>query len=55
MLRNPAYGGVACFGKTRVAAEPCATPFAGAAGGHTEQCQSRTPARGLDRDPGAGA
>ena len=57
MLRNPAYRGAACFGKTRVAARIRVTRALRRRGGivSSEQCRPRACARGVDRDPGAGA
>ena len=55
MLRNPAYKGRACFGKTRVAPRQRVRPPRGSDGfTGTQQCRSRAAARRLDRDPGAG-
>lgn len=56
MLRNPAYKGLACFGKTRLAerqriTRPLRLRWRICS---TQQRQSRAPARGVDRNPGAG-
>ena len=57
MLRNPAYRGAACFGKTRVAGAN--SRHAGAASARWNRLQQqrrpRAAARGVDRDPGARA
>ena len=56
MLRNPAYRGVACFGKTRVSRPHSRHAGAAPARWHRVQPESRprASARGMDRDPGAG-
>ena len=57
MLRNPAYRGAACFGKTRIAGRIRVTRALRRRGGMRiqQQCWPRASARGVDRDPGAGA
>ena len=56
ILRNPAYIGTACFGKTRTAPRQRITRPIRQRGrvGSARQCASRTTASGLDRDPSSG-
>ena len=55
VLRNPAYRGVARFGKTRVSgSDPCdATPASTGCDYAWHDSRSRTPAQRVDRDPSA--